>query len=245
MQWNDKGLVLGVRRHGETSAILELMTREHGRYLGLVRGGRSRKMRPVLQPGNLVNVVWRARLDEHLGHYQVEPIKLRAASVMANRASLFSVQILAAHLRLLPEREPYTHMFKAANIILDYADKPQITTHLIIRFEVALLEELGFGLTLNKCVVSGSKQNLVWVSPKSGCAVCQTEGEPWAAKLLPLPQFLVQTAPGSVSDTPSTIASNDDLKAGMRLTGHFLERHVYRPRAIAPSDERSKLLGEL
>jgi DNA repair protein RecO (recombination protein O) len=240
MNWKDQGLVLGVRRHGETSAILELMTHHHGRYLGLVRGGRSRKMRPILQPGNLLNIEWRARLDEHLGYYQVEPELLRAASIMEHRASLFCVQVLATHLRLLPERESFAHMYTAANIILDHADVPKISTHLLIRFELALLEALGFGLSLNKCVVSGTTKELVWVSPKSGCAVCRSEGEPWAGKLLPLPKLMLNQKQDS--DEPVTV---EDLKAGLRLTGHFLERNVYIPRAQSAPDERAKLIGEL
>jgi len=253
MEWNDQGLVLGSRRHGETSAIVELMTREHGRSLGLVRGGRSRKMRPLLQPGNLVNVVWRARLDEHLGYYQLEGELLRAGSIMANRVSLYAIQILAAHLRLLPERQSQSQLFEAANIILDNADNAQITAHLIVRFEVALLEELGFGLNLSQCVVSGSNEDLAWVSPKSGGAVSRGDGEPWAAKLLPLPRFLTR---GSVQGTPAEqskdhkeqdigATSQADLIAGMELTSYFLQRHVYVPRAINPPDERARLVTQI
>ena len=245
MEWSDKGLVIGIRRHGETSAIVELMTCEHGRYLGLVRGGRSRKMRPVLQPGNLVYVVWRARLDEHLGYFLLEPKLLRAAAIMANRTSLYSVQILAAHLRLLPEREVYSHMFEAANIILDHSDNPPIAAQLIARFELAMLEELGFGLNLEKCVVSGSTRDLIWVSPRSGCAVSRLEGAPWANKLLPLPQFLIQYAASRKADHAPIIATLDDLNAALNLTGHFLHRHIYGPRAIRPPDERNRLIAEM
>jgi DNA repair protein RecO (recombination protein O) len=245
MEWSDQGLVLGIRRHGETSVIAELMTCEHGRSLGLVRGGRSRKMRPLLQPGNLINVVWRARLDEHLGHFQVEPERLRAAAIMANRISLYCVQIIAAHLRLLPERQSHPHLYEAANIIMDHAHDPQIAAHLIIRFEMALLEDLGFGLNLSQCVVSGSKQDLTWVSPKSGCAVSRKEGEPWAEKLLPLPQFLTAGKSSDNLQKHTPTATLDDLKAGFDLTGYFLQRHVFIPRAFRVPDERDKLVKEL
>ena len=238
-------MVLGSRRHGETSAIVELMTREHGRSLGLVRGGRSRKMRPLLQPGNLVNVVWRARLDEHLGYYQLEGELLRAGSIMANRISLYAIQILASHLRLLPERQSQSQLFEAANIILDNAENAQIAAHLIVRFEVALLEELGFGLNLSQCVVSGSNQDLAWVSPKSGGAVSRGEGQPWAAKLLPLPQFLSLEASSGNLDKQTADATLDDLEAGFALTGHFLQRHVYIPRASQSPDERAMLIQQL
>ncbi len=242
MEWSDQGLVLGVRHHGETSAIAELMTKTRGRYLGLVRGGRSRKMRPVLQIGNLVNVTWRARLDEHLGQYIIEPEKSRAAAIMADRGRLYSTQIIAAHLRLLPERQKNTQLFNAANIILDNANEVKIAAHLIIRFEVALLEELGFGLDLSRCALSGTTGNLTWVSPKTGRAVCEKEGEPWAAKLLPLPAFLVPGQANAKETRNAThIASNEELNAGFALTGHFLNRHIYTPRAIAPPIEREKL----
>ena len=245
MEWSDQGLVLGVRRHGETSAIVELMTRQHGRHLGLVRGGRSRKMRPILQAGNLVNVVWRARLDEHLGYYQIEPENLRAATLMMSKTSLYAVQILTSYLRLLPERESYSHMYEAANIILDHATSTKIVAYFIIRFELALLEELGFGLSLDKCVLSGSTNELIWVSPKSGCAVSAIKGAPWAAKLLPLPQFMVHIASGQYSSELPVNASPNELKQAMALTAHFLQRNIYRPRAIKPSDERGKLELEL
>ena len=241
MEWSDQGLVLGVRHHGETSAIAELMTQNHGRYLGLVRGGRSRKMRPVLQIGNLVNVTWRARLDEHLGQYTIEPEKSRAASIIADRASLYCAQIIVAHLHLLPERQINKQLYNAANIILDNAVDVNIAAHLIIRFEVALLEELGFGLDLAKCVVSGKTGDLTWVSPKSGCAVSRIEGAPWAGKLLPLPSFLVPGQLDATSSDNASSATGSELSAGFALTGHFLSRHVYIPRAIKAPDERDRL----
>src|SRR5437588_2766039 len=107
MQWTDEGIVLGVRRHGEASAILELMTREHGRHLGLVRGGAGSRMRPVLQPGNRVSATWRARLDEHLGHYAVEGLDLISAGFLTAPHALYGVTHLAALCRLLPERDPH------------------------------------------------------------------------------------------------------------------------------------------
>ena len=110
MEWSDTGLVLGIRKHGETSVILEAMTRAHGRHLGLVRGGRSRTRQPMLQIGNTLELPWRARLDEHLGTYSAEAGTFRAADVMADRAALNLVQTLAAHLRLLAEREPHPHL---------------------------------------------------------------------------------------------------------------------------------------
>ncbi len=244
MQWTDIGLVLGVRHHGETSAIAELMTANHGRSLGLVRGGRSRKMRPVLQPGNLVNVTWRARLDEHLGQFAIEPEKLRAASLMTSRTSLYCVQIIAFHLRLLPERDANPALYEAANIILEHAHDASICAPLIARFELALLEEMGFGLSLNQCVVTGVRNNLNWVSPKSGCAVSEEAGKPWAKKLLMLPEFL-RPKNNDNSRIGMQSISLADIEAALRLTAHFFDRDVYGPRTIKPPHEREKFIDAL
>src|SRR5436190_22451028 len=122
MEWTDSGIVLGVRRHGEANAILELMTREHGRHLGLVRGGAGSRLRPVLQPGNSVRAVWRARLDEHLGHFMVEGLHLRAAAVLAVPYAAYGVTHLAALCRLLPERDPHSRVHDALAAILDRMD---------------------------------------------------------------------------------------------------------------------------
>jgi DNA repair protein RecO (recombination protein O) len=126
MQWSDDGLVLGARTHGEASVILELMTREHGRSLGLVHGGRSRKRQPVLQPGNTVHAVWRARLDEHLGSFSVEPVTMRASRLIAAPIALYGVALLAALLRILPERDPHPALFDAALVLADHLDDPEL-----------------------------------------------------------------------------------------------------------------------
>ena len=114
MEWRDEGIILGTRRHGETSAILEVMTRAHGRHLGLVRGGRSRKQQPVLQAGNRVDLLWRARLDEHLGTFQAEALDLNAARLFDSAAAIYGLQTLAGHLRLLPERDPHAAALRDA-----------------------------------------------------------------------------------------------------------------------------------
>src|SRR5918911_2083159 len=134
MQWSDDGLVLGARRHGETSVILELMTREHGRHLGLVHGGRSRRLQPVLQPGNTVQALWRARLDEHLGTYAVEGEDLRSARLIGSPLALYGVATMAALLRLLPERDPHPGLFEAAAVLLDHLDDPAVAPGLFVRF---------------------------------------------------------------------------------------------------------------
>lgn len=224
MQWTDEAILLGVRRHGETSVIAEVMTRSRGRYLGMVRGGRSRSMQPVLQPGNRLEVTWRARLDEHLGEYRVEPLLLRAGRLMETATAVYGVQALAALLRLLPERDPHPHLFEALDVILDHLDEAAMAGELFVRFELALLNDLGFGLDLDQCAATGRRDDLAYVSPKSGRAVSREAGAPWAEKMLALPDFL-RPASRRMPDA-------DDLMQAFRLTQFFLDRHVYAPRGI-------------
>ena len=178
MEWVDEGMVLGVKRHGETSIILELMTHAHGRHLGLVRGGSSPRLRGILQPGNTVRATWRARLDEHLGLYLVEAANLRVAGFMDKAHALHGVTHLAALCRLLAEREPHIAIYDALGAILDRLDDPQAAAPLIARFELDFLAELGFGLDLTACAATGAKDELAFVSPRSGRAVSRAAGEP-------------------------------------------------------------------
>ncbi|KKX34444.1 DNA repair protein RecO [Rhizobium sp. LC145] len=230
MQWQDEAIILGVKRHGETSVIAEVMTRSRGRHLGLVRSGRSRTMQPVLQPGNHVDVVWRARLDEHLGEFKLEPIRLRAARLMETATAVYGVQAMGALLRLLPERDPHPHLFEALDIILEAMDQPADAGELFIRFELAVLNDLGYGLDLTECAATGSREELVYVSPKSGRAVCRQAGEPYAERMLVLPAFLGEEA--------GVAADRESLAAAFRLTGYFLHRHVYEPRGLTENAAR-------
>jgi DNA repair protein RecO (recombination protein O) len=234
MEWIDEGIVLGVRRHGETSAIVELMTPAHGRHMGLVRGGISRRMKPYLQPGNSVRAIWRARLDEHLGNYTIEGTALRADRLMASAAASYAMQTLAALLRLLPERDPHLALYDALCLIVDHVDEPTIAAPLLVRFELQLLAELGFGLDLGECAATGEEGELIYVSPKSGRAVSRAAGEPWKEQLLPLPGFLN----GSRSS-----ADPEDVAAGFALTEFFLLRRVYEPRGLALPDARAAFLA--
>jgi DNA repair protein RecO (recombination protein O) len=231
MQWQDEGTILGVRRHGETSVVAEVMTRAHGRHLGLVRNGRSRGMQPVLQPGNLVEITWRARLDEHLGQFAMEPLSYRAAHLMEHSASLHGVQALAALLRLLPERDPHPHLFDMLNIVLDHLNEPAAAGELYVRFELAVLNDLGFGLDLAQCAATGSRLNLEYVSPKTGRAVSQEAGLPYRDRLFRLPEFLKETS--------SKGANRQSLEEAFRLTQYFLVRHVYEPRGLEPGTARA------
>jgi DNA repair protein RecO (recombination protein O) len=233
VEWREDAIVLGLRRHGETSVIAEVMTRERGRHLGIVRGGRSRVQRPVLQPGNEIAIHWRARLDEHMGTYNVEPLKLRAATLMESPGALAAVQLLASHLRLLPERDPHPRLYDGLASMLDHLAEPIAAGELVLRFELMLLEELGFGLDLERCAATGARDDLAYVSPKTGRAVGREPGGPWADKLLALPPFL--SAEGGRPDRAS-------LDAGYRLTGYFLARHVYEPRGLPEPLSRAGLL---
>src|SRR5579859_1460584 len=241
MEWTDDGIILGVRRHGESSAIVELLTREHGRHLGLVRGGAGSRMRPLLQPGNSVRAVWRARLDEHLGTYAIEGTRLRAASLLASSHAVYGVTHLAALARLLPERDPHEDIYEMLNRTLDdFEDAGGAAVHLV-RFELAMLAELGFGLDLANCAATGETTDLVYVSPKSGVAVSRSAGEPWRDRLLRLPSFLRQGGEGA--EDGANDWSDQDLEDGFQLTGLFLLRHVLEPRGQGHSDAREGFIN--
>jgi DNA repair protein RecO (recombination protein O) len=235
MQWTDEGIVLGVRRHGETSVILELMTAERGRHLGLVRGGgASKRLRGVLQPGNSLRATWRARLDDHLGNYAVEGVNLRAAGFLGAAYAVHGVTHLAALCRLLAEREPHARIYRALEAILDALDDPAAVAPMVARFELTFLAELGFGLDLSSCAATGATDDLIYVSPRSGRAVSRAGGEAYRDKLMPLPGFLhVEAGPASAGDLADAFA----------LTGFFLERHAFAPRDLSLPDARARFLS--
>jgi DNA repair protein RecO (recombination protein O) len=237
MEWTDDGIVLGVRRHGESSAIVELLTRAHGRHLGLVRGGAGSRMRPLLQPGNSVHAIWRARLDEHLGTYAIEGTRLRAATLLGVSHAAYGVTHLAALARLLPERDPHQDIYDMLDRTLnDFDDAVGAAVH-VVRFELAMLAELGFGLDLDNCAATGETTDLIYVSPKSGGAVSRVAGEPWRDKLMRLPPYLRQGEGHGVN------CSEQDLRDGFQLTGRFLLRHVLEPRGQGHSDARDGFIN--
>ncbi|MBV9519564.1 MAG: DNA repair protein RecO [Hyphomicrobiales bacterium] len=236
MQWSDEAVILGSRAHGETSVILEVLTRTHGRHLGIVRGGRSRRLTPSLQPGNLVEITWRARLESQLGTFQVEAGDLRAAAMFGSRGALYAFATLASHLRLLAEREPHPALFDALRIIGEHLAEPAIAAPLVLRFELALLAELGFGLDLSACAATGTRENLAFVSPKSGRAVSADAGRAYSEKLFVLPSFLIEGEGRALPDAPA-------IAAGFRLTGFFLSRHVHEPRGLEMPESRERFLN--
>jgi DNA repair protein RecO (recombination protein O) len=231
MQWTDSGIVLGTRRHGETSVILELITPNHGRHLGLVRGGRGKRYAATLQTGNTVLATWSARIEEQLGNYTVEGEKLRAAQLINSAAALYAVGYVASLLRLLPEREQHEGLYGALTIILEHIDQPLVVAPLIICFEVEMLAALGFGLDLTSCASTGRRDDLVYVSPKSGRAVNREAGLPYHDRMLPLPGFVA----GRAGDNLSPEAVYD----GFRLTHYFLEHHVFEPRGLTLPEQRA------
>jgi DNA repair protein RecO (recombination protein O) len=234
MQWDGEGLLIGVRRHGETSVIAEVMVARKGRTLGLIRGGRSTKLAATLQPGNTVQVSWRARLEEHLGTFAIELIDARAAVLIADRTRLYACQLLCEHLRLLPERDPHDRLLALAVDALDDKSKHDLAMELA-RFELTLLDELGFGLDLSACAVTGTTEDLTHVSPKTGRAVSREPAKPYCDRLLVLPQFLI----ADVS------ADRQDITHAFRLTGHFLHMHVWDPRQIEPPPIRDALIEDV
>ncbi len=239
MEWRDEGLVIGVRKHGEHSAIVEAMTREHGRHLGLVRGGRSARLNATLQPGNTLGLVWRARLDEHLGAFLVEPLAMRAGRLMASALALAGVNYLGALVRFLPERDPHESVYETLTLIADRLDDAALAPSLVARFEAQILAECGFRLDLARCAATGARENLVYVSPKSGRAVSAEAGASWRDRLLPLPAFLRE---GAGVDSPP---SAEDLADGFRLTGFFLARDLFATRGEAPPDSRRAFLAAI
>lgn len=237
MNWSDEGVILSVRPHGETAAVVEILTRAHGRHLGLVHGGRSRKARPVLQIGNHVDVTWKARLADHLGHMSVELIRGYAAGAMDDPAALAGLTSLTALARLLPERDPHPNLYEVTLFVLAYLDDASVWPALLARWELALLDELGFGLDLTQCAATGTNDDLIYVSPKTGRAVSASAGEPYRDKLLALPPFLL---PGRKAPL-----APGDVEGAFALTGHFLETRVLRPRGVEMPDTRARLLALL
>jgi DNA repair protein RecO (recombination protein O) len=193
-----------------------------------------------LQPGNAVRATWRARLDEHLGLYLVEAANLRAAGFMDKAHALHGVTHLAALCRLLAEREPHTAIYNALQAILDRLDEPHAVAPLIARFELDFLAELGFGLDLTACAATGAKDELVFVSPRSGRAVSRAAGEPYRDKLMRLPVFLRQD-----EKSEGAPLSPGDLVDAFTLTGFFLDRHAFAPRGLSLPQARAHLVTAL
>jgi DNA repair protein RecO (recombination protein O) len=236
MLWRDEGVVLAVRRHGESAAIVSVLTREHGRCAGLVRGGFGRKARPVYQQGNVLDVTWRARLAEQLGTLTGELKAQLAARLMVDPGRLAGLAAACSLLETtLPERDPHPRLYDVVGAFLaQLADEPDWLRRYVL-FELALLAELGFGLDLGRCAVTGSTEDLVYVSPRSGRAVSRGGAGLYADRLLALPPFLLGRAPAD----PAQVA------AGLKLTGTFLRRHLFDASDRPLPEARDRLLARL
>ncbi len=238
MEWTDDAVVLGARRHGETGAVVELFTAEHGRCAGMVHGGASRRMAGVLQAGNAVRATWKARLSEQLGFFA--PLELEsavAAGLLEDKAALCALTGGVALIRLcLPERQAYPQVYAALKVLTGAFPEPEVWPALYTRFEMGLLTAAGYGMDLSRCALTGVTVDLAYVSPKSGRAACREAGAEFADKLLPLPAFLVN---------PDAALNPGDVADAFALTGYFLERRVADPKGEHLPDARRRLIEHL
>lgn len=235
--WRDEGILLGVRKHGETSAIIDVFTEERGRHAGVVRGGTSRKIAPLLQPGAQLDVSWRARLEDHIGTYQVELVRSRAAAAMSGRLALAGLNAVTALVAFaLPEREAHARLYRQTEQLLDLLGQDEIWPLAYLRWETLLLEETGFALDLSQCAVTGVQEGLVYVSPKSGRAVSSAGAGEWADRMLPLPACLRGEGP----------APDAEIAQALRTTGYFLETKLAPALGHKPlPDARVRLLDQI
>lgn len=236
MEWTDRGLVVAHRKHGESGAIVALLTREHGRHLGLARGAGGRRSVGLYELGALVAARWRARLPEHLGNWACEMVTPFAAAVLDDAGRLAALTAAVTVIdQAVPEREPHPVLFDAtldllANLVRDdWAQR-------YVRWECACLAELGFGLALDRCAVSGAGAMLTHVSPRTGRAVSAEAARPYADRLLALPGFVTD---------PARPAGGREILEGLALTGHFLERHVLAPLGHRLPAARIRLVDRL
>jgi len=237
MEWSDRGIVLSARIHGESNAIVSLLTHDRGRHAGLVRGGAGRRLKGVLQPGNVVQARWRGRLAEHLGSLTVEAEAAAPAAFIEDAGRLACLaSACAVAEQALPERHPYPGLFGGFLALLESLGAPDDHWGAVyVRWELGMLDQLGFGLDLSACAVTGGNDGLVWVSPRSGRAVSASAGEPYRERLLRLPQFLLGGGDGGP----------EEVAAGLRLSGHFLERHLFAHSASGPPPARERFVSRM
>lgn len=239
MDFTDTGFVLSARRHGESDIILSCLTREHGRHMGLVKGGAGRRNRPAFEIGNQLSLNWRARLSEQLGHFQAELIEANIAHLIDDADRLAALSAAAAVIdATLPEREPHQDVHDDFAVLVQglVASVPD-WAGLYLRWELKLLSDLGFGLDLSRCAVTGTTDDLVFVSPKTGRAVSRAGAGRYAERLLPLPGFLLRE---DIATDPTSLAQ------GLRLTGHFIHGHLLQtPAAEKRLSARDRLIERL
>jgi DNA repair protein RecO (recombination protein O) len=228
MEWRDQGILLSARPHGETSVIIEIFTPDHGRHAGVVRGGTSRKIAPSLQRGAQLDVVWRARLENHIGSFTVEPLRSRAAIAMQDRLMLAGLNAVTALLSFcLPERAPHLALYQRTQTLLDLMDQVALWPLAYLQWEMQVLEEMGYALDLERCAVTGATEGLIYVSPKSGRAVSAEGAGEWADRLLPLPDVLRGKGDGA----------DREVAQGFITTGYFLSEHLAKDLGHRPLPE--------
>ena len=233
IEWRDEGALIRVRKHGESSAIIEVFTPSRGLTAGIVRGGTSRKIAPTLQPGAQLDVTWKARLEDHLGSFTVEPIRSRTAQVMQDRLALAGLNAVTGLLSfLLPDREAHAQLYARTIQLLDLLGQNDVWPLAYLQWEVALMDEMGFGMDLSACAVSGLNDDLFYVSPRTGRAVSRLAAGEWADRLLPLPHVLLGKGDADLNE----------IVLALRTTGHFLNNHLAKSLGNLPIPEARQRL---
>lgn len=237
MEFTEEAFVLSARAHGDTGVVVDLLTEDHGRRAAYVAGGASRKMKPFLQAGARVVADYRARTSDHLGSARLEPIGEGPSALFDDPLALNGLAAAAAVAQgALPEREPHPGVFLAFEALMAAFALPEVWPAIFVRFEMGLLEDLGFGLDLSRCAATGTVDDLIYVSPRTGRAVSREAGAPYADKMLTLPPFLLGAQAGLM---------DGDIRAGFDLTGHFLEQFVFHPQNRPLPPARVWLLDKL
>ena len=237
MEFHEEAFVLSARTHGDTGVVVDLLTETHGRHAAYVAGGASRRMKPFLQAGARVIADYRARTSDHLGSARLEPVGEGPSALFDDGLALTGLAAAAAVAQgALPEREPHPGAFLAFEALMSAFQIPEVWPAIFVRFEAGLLEDLGFGLDLSRCAVTGSMDDLIWVSPRTGRAVSSASGAPYADKLLKLPPFMLGAQAG---------LRDGDVRAGLDLTGHFLEQFVFHPQNRPLPEARVWMIDKL
>lgn len=236
MEWSDSAIVLSAKDHGENALIVSVLTEQHGRYAGLVRGGHNSKQNGIFQPGNLLAATWRARLSEHLGSFKAEMLSPYAAQIMQNRGCLLALQTACGYCaHILPERQAYPTIYHSLlNLIRSFAGERWIYDYIL--WEMDFLSQAGFGLDLEKCAATGQSEDLVYVSPKTGRAVSREAGQPWADRLLRLPAFVLH------KNRDKSQGFGQDILEGLRLSGYFIENYLYQGKPQSMPQGRAMLM---
>ncbi len=233
MRWRESVIIIHAMPHGERHVVAEVFAARRGRWRGLVHGGRTPARRALLQPGNIASAEWSARAETMLGTLRLETERQVAALALGDGVLLAVIESLATELRLCPERAPFPRLFRGARALLENVGEPLVAAALLARFELTLLAELGYGLDLSACALTGQQDDLAWVSPRSGRAATRAAGQPWADRLLPLPAFLLgrDGAPRA-----------EEVRDALRLCGHFLQSRLFVPRGLSFPAVRQSLV---